>query len=611
MTLTPGDVLALQLQYFVSKHSEPQYESSNQSVLTVDSDGLMKALNVGETTVTAKVSTSSKTTEDTLPVSVVDDIPYTDLSSARTATEIVISRKADSIEVGEEFAAQAYVMSEMKDDHPWPYAYADDNLVKWQSSNPNVCRVKNGVLHGLSTGMATITASDLTGTVSASFDVTVVPETALEYTEDQVLTVDESACDFSTEETTTLAIQTILADASSAGYRKVVFPKCLYQISPAYGSIIIPTMMIVDFNGATIQIMPSAMTTSGGYNMFLFVDTEYSSIENAVIYGERDLIEGTGVEGCQSVYFKGVNVHSGLKNCTVSRSPGFNVGAINTRLAMVPFKLTALETGGIDDAGQDRDEAYAFRCNGYIDMASVGSRFGFGNMQGYQGYLYLSARVYNIYFYDADKNFLTMYRYCIQYSLYEKPENARYCRIVFWQGSAPTSGDGDFGGIAHLYTLGMQDRCYIRGCIMEDNYSTAIQPNGGENWVIEDCTFRNNGYRDPSSHIDWEDGRNNNKGHILRNCTFKNGGSVWIVGADGLVVHNNVFDSVPFKNGGEAQNTRAWLNQFIGKLATATLDTKTDMVFSQNSGWDGAAISAPENTAVKFAQRMAGNVFEA
>ena len=60
-TLTPGDELALQLKYFVSDHSETQYESSNVSVLTVDADGLMKALETGETTITAKVTTTSKT----------------------------------------------------------------------------------------------------------------------------------------------------------------------------------------------------------------------------------------------------------------------------------------------------------------------------------------------------------------------------------------------------------------------------------------------------------------------------------------------------------------------------------------------------------------------
>lgn len=608
-TLTPGDELALQLKYFVSDHSETQYESSNVSVLTVDADGLMKALETGETTITAKVTTTSKTSEDTMPVSVVNAIPYTDLASTRTATGIAFARKTDSIEVGEEFAVQAFVLSAITADHPYPYGYSDDNLVKWTSSNPTVCRVKNGVLLGVSEGTATITAQDIAETVSASFDVTVAAVTRLSYTDAEVLTVDESAYDWTTEESTTLAIKNILAEASAAGMKKVIFPNRLYQVSPVYGSIYVPTQMILDFDGGTIQIMPSEMTTSGGYQMFIFQNTEYSSIQNAIVYGERDLIEGTGVESCQAVYFTGYNYKSGLENCTISRSPGFNIGAINKRTAMVPFKYTAVEAGGIDANGQDVEENYAFRCNGYIDLSSVGSRFGFGNMQGYQGYLYLSARTYSIFFYDADHNFISSLPYCIQYYQYDKPENAKYCRIMFWQASAPTSGDGDYGGIAHVYSLAGQNKCYIRNCIMEYCFSTAIQPNGGENWVIENNTFRNNGYRDPASHIDWEDGRNNNKGHVLRNNTFENGGAVTVVGADGLVIHNNVFTDVPLNIGGEVQNSRIWLNQFIGSKAKCTIAPKTDEVFSQNYGYDGASYTISDVSGVGFAVREAENNF--
>lgn len=608
-TLTPGDELALQLKYFVSDHSGTQYESSNVSVLTVDADGLMKALETGETTITAKVTTTSKTSEDTMPVSVVNEIPYTGLASTRTATGIAFARKTDSIEVGEEFAVQAFVLSAITADHPYPYGYSDDNLVKWTSSNPTVCRVKNGVLLGISEGTATITAQDIAGTVSASFDVTVAAVIRLSYTDAEVLTVGESAYDWTTVESTTLNIQNILADASAAGKKKVIFPNRLYQVSPVYGSIYVPTQMIVDFDGGTIQIMPSEMTTSGGYQMFIFQNTEYSSIQNAIVYGERDLIEGTGVESCQAVYFTGYNYKSGLENCTISRSPGFNIGAIHKNLVRIPFRLSAVEAGGIDDSGADQDEAYAFRNNGYMDISSVGSRFGFGNMQGYQGYLYLSARVYSIFFYDTDKQFIGSLKNCVQYYMYDKPENAVYARIVFWQGSAPTSCDGDYSSIAMIYSMERPNQCYIRNCIMENNYSTAIQPNGGESWVIEDCYFRDNGVRDPSSHIDWEDGRNNNKGHVLRNCSFEGGGAVTAVGADGLVIHNNIFTNVPLNIGDEVQNSRIWLNQFIGSNARCTIAPKTDEVFSQNYGYDGASYTISQSSGVGFAVREAENNF--
>lgn len=602
-TLEPNDTLApaLLAKPLLSALYGKSVASADENVVSSDGETLT-AQNTGTAEITATAKYRGKEYTDTAEV-VVQDLSY-GLESARTATGIALARIPESIEVGEEYAAQAYLLSEMTDDHPWPYCYADDNLVKFTSSNPAVCRVKNGVLLGVSTGTVTITASDLSGTISATFDVEVVAETALEYTEDEVLTVATADYDWTTTESTTLAIINILAAAEAAGMKKVVFPEQVYSISPAYGTVNVPTRMIVDFSGAVLQIEASDLT-SAGYQMFYFKDTEYSSIENAIIYGERDSASGSA--GCQSVFFGGYNFHSGLNNCTISKSPGFNIGAGWSNRKIVGFKLAAVEAGGIDDSGNNCDEAYAYRHNSYMTITTLGSKFGFGNMQGFQGYLYLSARCYDIFFYDANKNFLSAIKNCVQYYQYDKPAGAVYARIVFRQGSAPTAGDPDFASIAHLYSLDQPDHCYIRNCTMTDCNDTAIQPNGGVSWCIENCYFQDNGYSDPASHIDWEDGRNHNKGHVLRNCYFKDGGHVCVLGSDGIVMHNNVFDNADLRVGAEAQNSRIWLNQFITKGAAVA--SKTDMVFSQNYGSDGAALTVTNAESVDHAIRQAENVF--
>ena len=128
--------------------------------------------------------------------------------------------------------------------------------------------------------------------------------------------------------------------------------------------------------------------------------------------------------------------------------------------------------------------------------------------------------------------------------------------------------------------------------------------------LVEYCTFKNNGYRDPASHLDWEDGRQHNKGHILRYNTFEGGGAVTAVGADGLAIHNNVFTDVPLNIGSEVQNSRIWLNQFIGSKAKCTITPKTDEVFSQNYGYDGASYTLNTMTDVGFAVRETANSFE-
>lgn len=604
--LEVNDVLPLSTEHspIGLKISDLAYATSDKSIVNLDCNNAV-GISEGQASITATAICNNKQIS-TSDIITVKKLNY-DIAQTRTATGIALARYPKTIEVGEEFSAQAYVLSEITEEHPYPYGYSDDNLVKFSSSNEEVCTVKNGVLKGISKGTVTITVRGVDGIVSETFDVQIVEETSLEYTEDEVWTVNREDYDWTDAETTTLALIDIVAKATTDRMKKVVFPNQIYNVSPDYGTVNIPTQMILDFSGGIIQIEESNLTTSG-YQMFLFQDTEYSSIENAIIYGERDLISGTGAESCQSIFFAGYNYKSGLKDCTISKSPGFNIGAMNKGLVRVPFKLTALETGAIDDNGQDMEESYAFRNSGYMNISSIGNQFGFGNMQGYQGYLYLSARCYDIFFYDADYNFISSLKNCIQYYMYDKPTNSVYARIVFRQASAPTSCEADFGGIAHIYSMNRSNKCYIKNCVMEDNYSTAIQPNGGESWLIENCTFKNNGYRDPASHIDWEDGRNNNKGHILRNCTFEGGGAVTAVGADGLAIHNNIFTSVPLTIGSEVQNSRIWLNQFVG--SKVTISPKTDEVFSQNYGTDGATYALETVSGVGFAIRECSNSFE-
>lgn len=465
---------------------------------------------------------------------------------------------------------------------------------------------------GKSIGTATITAYDITKTVSASFFVNVVAVSELSYTPQEVLQLEVTDIDTTDVESTTIGIQQVINRAHINGYKKIVFPQNqTYYIAPTYGTITIPTETIVDFNGCVLQIEETAMTQTG-YVMINISDAYKSEVRNAAIYGERFLINGTGDEKCMSANISGSSYRAGFRNCILSNSPGFNCGFGNTRRKVAGFKYSSIEEGGIDDYGQDTPLSYSYRGNTYINISNVGSSDGkiaLGNVQGYGGYLYMAARMYDIYFYDANETFISSIKNCVQYYRYQKPANAVYCRITYRYGSPPSSGDPDYHAIAHVYSYDMPDRCFYKNCLFENNYSTAVVPNGGESSTIDGCTFNKNGYRDPASHIDWEDGRQNNKGHILKNSSFKMGGAISLIGADGTVIHNNVFDTCILRNGDEVQNSRIWLNQFIGDR-TASITTKTDMVFSQNIGIDNAKYSITNLQNVNFAVRAVENDFD-
>nr|DAP88442.1 MAG TPA: Poly(beta-D-mannuronate) C5 epimerase 6 [Caudoviricetes sp.] len=531
----------------------------------------------------------------------------------RTANRIVIQNPISSIDIGEEYSLYAVALNEITTEKKTPYEYADDNIVSFESEDSSICSIKNGVLKGVSEGSTNIIAKDATGTVTTTMPINVVqyneyvPTNAEIYnvtlpcqTTNGVLHVDNT-----NSEETTKAIQDLIKYCTDNNKRKIIFPKGKYLISPEFDSIFIPSNLIIDFSKSDINIQESSKTTTTGYNMLFFRGTKYSKIINANIYGERfTMTSKSGVESCQSIAFGDDCYKSGIENCIVSQSPGFNIGVAKglTRYTICPLLLKNIESGNINDDGTNSNEMldYCFRSIDYINISTLGDSFGFGNMQGYGGYLYLSARIYDIYFYDKNKTFISSIKDCIQYFKYNKPTNSKYAKIVFYQTTMPTKCDPDYSAVSMLYSNDCPNKVFIRNCILEDSYSTAIQPNSGDNWIIENNIFRRNGYRDPASHIDWEDGGNNMHGHICRNNTFENGGAVTFVGGSCLVFHNNILKYSPLKQGAEVQNSRMWLNQFIGLKSTANIQTKTDMVFSQNYFIDGATYTLSPTANINF-----------
>ena len=104
------------------------------SSLTYSADGaalevsgnVVKALEDGTATIIADATIDEHPYSTELEVTVAP-LEY-GLTSSRTATDIALARVPESIEVGEEFSAQAYLLSAITADHPWPYSYYDDKI---------------------------------------------------------------------------------------------------------------------------------------------------------------------------------------------------------------------------------------------------------------------------------------------------------------------------------------------------------------------------------------------------------------------------------------------------------------------------------------------------
>ena len=144
-TLTVGQSFTLKPSVKPS-NGKVAYSTSNSSIATVTSAGVIKAVKPGSATITVKDAQGGKVSA-TYKVIVV------------SKPTISISASSASVKAGAN-----YKLSAKLSNNAW---------VKWTSSNTNVAAVRGGVVSGIGAGTATITASDSSGSVKATCKVTV------------------------------------------------------------------------------------------------------------------------------------------------------------------------------------------------------------------------------------------------------------------------------------------------------------------------------------------------------------------------------------------------------------------------------------------------------
>ena len=582
------------------KKPELSYRSSDKNIAIVNQEGEVTALNTG----TSIITVSSGDVSVDIPVYVgnqvsVDDAESIEELSARKITDIILVNEDDvpeSLETGDEFCLYAIGINT---ENIIPYSVFDQNMITFNSDNPDVCSVMYGVIHANNEGVANITFSSIDGTVTKSLQVTVKNEidNVSEYDTLYVNDRDYGIYNNGTNpESTTDGIKNVLSYASENEYKKIVFNSGIYTIDPTKCPIDLPSNMIIDFNGAILKPVKdnSFITSTKSYIILNIEDCKNLKLKNLKLYAEN--YEGAKQyhsEQNRSVDIMGYCENIRIEDCELSYSPGFNL-ALNGSLshsgewALVPLRLDNVEPGNISDNG-DVDDVNITNCYRSREFLNIGSlknnMWGLGNMQGYQGYMYMTSRLYNIYWYDDLDQFISMKKYCVQYQQYRGiPENAKKCKIVFFQDTEPTSSDPDYQGIAHLYTLKNPYNIRIKNCIFKENVSTGISPQGGR-WVqISDCTFFNSGYLDPASSIDWEDGRIHMQGHIVRNCNFGRNisGACQIISSNSrdIAFHDNYVDDCRFTMTAETQNNRIYRNKFLNN--NISIGSKGDCIFYGN-----------------------------
>ena len=126
------------------------WKSSNPSVATVNGNGLVTAVNDGTATITVKTKDGGFTQTCTITV--------------KSVTSLKLNTEACIVDKGKTFQLKA-----------WPQPVdAADRSVTWKSSNTSIATVnKNGLVIGVATGSATITAKTVDGGFMKTCKVTV------------------------------------------------------------------------------------------------------------------------------------------------------------------------------------------------------------------------------------------------------------------------------------------------------------------------------------------------------------------------------------------------------------------------------------------------------
>ena len=281
---------------------------------------------------------------------------------------------------------------------------------------------------------------------------------------------------------------------------------------------------------------------------------------NGAIIGERDekstvysnwASVGATEGGCSILFSEGYE--NGIENLTVRKSIGFNMssgigknsyGVVNYSSYPISYKM--MELGSLDENGENIKYDGLIRTKDFIDISKITTPYyEIGYSLGYMGYPYVTCRIYDVCFYDVNKNFIRKDRGRLRFRRYSKPENAYYAKFIFYSNTVPTSGNSDFNGaFAFVENFEPPIKNFIKNCVIEDNYSCGFAACGGQKWIIQNNIWRRNAGRMPGCDIDWEDGWEYMQDDLVEGNSFESYNNVILCAGAGQVYSNNKFNGI-------------------------------------------------------------------
>lgn len=555
-----------------------EYISENDNV-SFDGDKV-KVLNTGNYTFKTRaksISNNAVLKEETKNLNVVENLTLSEsesFSSTKTnTTRVVITTPITELEVGEEFALFAYVL---------PHYPSQDNLVKWSSSDNSVCSVNFGVLNAIKPGTVTITASTLDGTLHDTINVNIIAKKEITILDSEIYTVTlpcitangQLYSDNTNAAKTTKAIIDLLKYASENNYKKIVFPKGTYLVTPDIITddtkevISFPSNLIVDFNNSIMNMDKNekGLDTNTGYYFLVFSNNiSNTKLMNLHFIGEKDKTNDKTKEG--NVVLDVGDCHDcKFENVIIERGTGFSTTTDSMQrknTGFIGITESHIEQGGIDENGQPKTEiedgvwrVSDWYCN--LHEKNITDVLQLCPIHGYHGRQPVS-RTFDIFYYDENKSFIKAEYDNMQGYSIPIPTNAYYCKVVVYQTEKPKNGNDPIWYAMCLSVPGISYKNKFKNCIFK-NSNTMNFFFGGRHNIYDGCQFiQNEGIRICSTDI--EDGWEKTSFNIWKNCIF-DGNSFAVCGGGTQIFHNNIFKNVSINIAVRAFAHRWYLNEF-------------------------------------------------
>ena len=527
-------------------------------------------------TIASNITTGDKLKELSTDVNVAQILNLTDdekITSTKTdGKRIAITTRIEELEVGEEFEMFAYVL---------PRVPADDNLIKWTSSDPSIASVGFGVLNAIKPGNVTITASTLDDTISKTIDIKIVDKVVEQLQDNEIYKVTipckttngELYIDNTNAISTTKAIQDIIEYAKNNNKKKIIFPKGTYLVSPDATDereiFIIPSNLTLDFSDSIMNMSASdkVLSSNPGYYLFNFdYNINHSKLMNLHFIGERDQMESKtstekvtvlNVADCQYCEFENLTIEKGLGFTT-------SVGTLQRKgTSFIGITEKHIEAGGIDENGQPKTEIESgvWRVSDWycdLNTAKIKDIIQLCPIHGYHGRQPVS-RTFDIFYYDENKTFIKAEYDCMQAYTVPVPDGAYYCKVVVYQPEKPTNWSDPIWYAMCLSCPGVTTRCKFKNCTFK-NSRTMNVVFGGRHNTFDGCNFiQEQGVSICS--LDIEDCWEKIFGNIWKNCYFQ--GNIFAVcGGASQVFHNNVFKNITINIATRSFGHRWYLNEF-------------------------------------------------